>query len=694
VRSGVPAEKVRIVPLGLSHEVFCPTGPSYILPTTKKVRFLFVGGALERKGADLLLEAYLRAFSRADDVCLVIKDMGTSTFYYGQTLRDTIRQVMGDSRAPEVVYLEDDMTDRELAALYRSCTCTAHPYRAEGFTLAPLEGMACGLPTIVTSGGPTDDYVDDMTALRVPHHLTIKRGYYHGPTAARVDPWELCPDLDALVDALRWVYERQDEAAARGRAASEVARRWTWQRTTGIARERLLSLVVGSGRAPGASAVAPPAAKPWANPQTASTENDAEQAVAASTEPTARRTGRSRRMRAKAPRTSASGISLCMIARDEEERIGNALESAVPHVDEIVVVDTGSRDRTRQIAASYGARVFDFPWTDSFAEARNQSIDQATGKWILWMDADDVMSAECGAQLRDLVRTQETDVAFQMQVHIPPGPNEFSGSVVDHVKLFPNRPDVRFEFRVHEQVIPSLRRANVPVRFTPLFVTHAHYDRSPSGQARKRQRDFRLLHLDLVDKPNHPFVLFNLGMTHLYATREHLVAAQYLRRCIDLSDWRDSIVRKAFALLATAQLGLSQVRAAIQSIEEGRRYYADDAELLFLAGQAYQRVGDFNGARNALEQLVGASDSADAPHYRSVDTSLRTFRGLHELAQLYRRLGDAPHCIQVLERVVGQYPHYAPARLELEETRLSEARKATSAAGPHGIHVTRYAARS
>src|SRR5262249_6517995 len=97
-------------------------------------------------------------------------------------------------------------------------------------------------------------------------------------------------------------------------------------------------------------------------------------------------------------------ISLCMIVRDEEPRIEECLRSAAPYVGEMVVVDTGSKDRTREIAAACGARVYEMEWTDSFAAARNASLDLARGQWIYWQDADDVLSPDCGAGLVELAR--------------------------------------------------------------------------------------------------------------------------------------------------------------------------------------------------------------------------------------------------------------------------------------------------
>lgn len=636
VRSGVPAEKVRVVPLGVQTDVFTPEGPCYPLPTRKRVRLLFVGGTIPRKGADLLLAAYLRAFTAADDVCLVVKDMGVGSYYQGQTLGEGFRQAQQRAEAPEILYLDQDLTEAELASLYRACHSIVLPYRGEGFGLAPLEGMACGLVPIVTAGGATDDYVDDVTGLRVAARRVLRPGLYADEQANPVTPWELEPDSDALMEALRWVYEHPDEARERGlRAQAAVREGGDWAHTVESVRSRCYALIC------------PPSARHYepARPFSASTPARAKRG---------------------AGRTVQPELSLCMIARDEEARIAECLESIAPYVDEMVVVDTGSRDRTPEIAAACGARVLQMQWPDSFAAARNQSLEHARGRWIFWMDADDVLPPEEGPKLRELIASRpELDAAWQVQVRIPPGPSEFSHSVVDHVKLFPNRPDLRFEHRIHEQILLALRRAQLDVLFSDLYVIHQNYDRSDEGQTKKRLRDFQLLQLDLADHPDHPFVLFNLGMTYLYATREFEVAAHYLRRSLDRSHPRDSIVRKAFAMLTSARMCQGEWELALLANEEGRGHYPDDAELLFQAGQIYQQRGRYAEARRSLERLIAGSDD---PHYRSVDGGLRTHRGRHELALLFRRLGDGAHCAEVLREVLAQQPGYLPAQIDLAET--------------------------
>ena len=181
--------------------------------------------------------------------------------------------------------------------------------------------------------------------------------------------------------------------------------------------------------------------------------------------------------------------------------------------DEIVVVDTGSTDRTVEIARSFGAKVFDFVWVDSFSAARNEALSHAAGDYAFWLDADDVVEPGEREKLRELLgRLRVGDpAAYVVCCACDPSPDGTGGeTVVDHIRLFPLRDDTRWTYRVHEQILPALRRANVPVRWTNLTVRHTGYT-DPVLRARKLDRDIRLLELDLIDLPNDPFVLFNLA---------------------------------------------------------------------------------------------------------------------------------------------------------------------------------------
>src|SRR5262249_34371929 len=149
----------------------------------------------------------------------------------------------------------------------------------------------------------------------------------------------------------------------------------------------------------------------------------------------------------------------------------------------------------------------------------NESLKHAHGEWRFWMDSDDTITAECGARLRALADGPHAPnvMGYIMQVHCP-GPGEDDQlrdvTVVDHVKLIRNRSDLRFEGRIHEQILPAIRRARGEVAWTDIYVVHSGSDHSPAGWERKLDRDLRILHRELAESPDHPFVLFNLGMTY------------------------------------------------------------------------------------------------------------------------------------------------------------------------------------
>ena len=98
-------------------------------------------------------------------------------------------------------------------------------------------------------------------------------------------------------------------------------------------------------------------------------------------------------------------ISLCMIVKNEEAVLARCLDSVRGAVDEIVIVDTGSTDRTKEIARGYTDKVFDFEWVDDFSAARNYAYAQATMDYQMWLDADDVVSSENIGLLKELKKT-------------------------------------------------------------------------------------------------------------------------------------------------------------------------------------------------------------------------------------------------------------------------------------------------
>jgi glycosyltransferase involved in cell wall biosynthesis len=246
LQAGFDPQRVVVVPNGIDPQVFLPGDPGPVnLGTQKRFKFLFVGGTLERKGIDVLIEAYVQAFGPDDDVALIVKDFGLGGFYRMVSLREKIFEIQRRPGTPEIVYSEADLTTNQLVALYRSCNCFAFPYRGEGFGIPILEAMACGLPVIVTAGGAADDFLDDSTAYRVrSRRRSIGDRIYEVKLAS--EGWWLEPDREDLAWTMRRVYEREAEAREVGQRASTRARTdFTWAKAAERVVERVSVLRQG-----------------------------------------------------------------------------------------------------------------------------------------------------------------------------------------------------------------------------------------------------------------------------------------------------------------------------------------------------------------------------------------------------------------------------------------------------------------
>lgn len=395
-----------------------------------------------------------------------------------------------------------------------------------------------------------------------------------------------------------------------------------------------------------------------------------------------------------APRP-ARRVSLCMIVRDNERTIRPCLESIRPWVDEMIVVDTGSTDQTPEICRSLGAKVFEFPWCDDFSAARNQSVSHARGEWIFWMDSDDTISAECGRKLRDLADSPHAEqiMGYVMQVHCPSPGNDGANdmTVVDHVKLFRNRPDLRFEHRIHEQILPAIRRAGGEVEFTDIHVVHSGSDHSSEGRARKLERDFRLLELDARERPDHPFVLFNLGMTYNDAGR-HTEAVDVLQRCLAVSTPGESHLRKAYALLV-ASLGQMRDRSnAFARCFEALRMFPDDPELLFRRGLLHHDAGQLEEAATVYTRLLNLGDSGIRV-FSSRDPEILGLKARHNLALVYEETGDLGRAAEQWRLMTQDNPNGLSGWKGLAELLLREQRGSDVAQvvdrfreAPHPVH--------
>jgi glycosyltransferase involved in cell wall biosynthesis len=231
-----------------------------------------------------------------------------------------------------------------------------------------------------------------------------------------------------------------------------------------------------------------------------------------------------------------------MIVRDEAQFIEDCLESVRHYVDECVIVDTGSTDGTREIAAGAADILIDFEWISDFSAARNAGLDAVTGDWVLMLDADERVASDEFASIRQAISSDHADGYYltarnylneQASGWIPVEEGDrmargFSGYTIHQtMKLFRSRPEIRFRGRIHEIVDDSIddsRRDKLPV------VVHHYTNANDARPKRERALSYLKIMEEELAEQEDARLLAIAGNTLLVFTEDYQKAARYLHR--------------------------------------------------------------------------------------------------------------------------------------------------------------------
>ena len=314
-------------------------------------------------------------------------------------------------------------------------------------------------------------------------------------------------------------------------------------------------------------------------------------------------------------------ISLCVIAKNEAHCIGAMLESVRAVVSEAIVVDTGSTDSTRAVALAHGARVFQHPWGNDFAAARNVSLSYARYPWILILDADEELSTESNSAVQELV--SGAPIAYFLDRHhfcATPNAATFSALSPEHpaaqrgaqaffathdIRLFPNAPEIRFTGAVHESPEDSLRSLGYQIERSKGVIFHYGHLIAGARAQEKKELYLALAQQKVTSSPHDWRAWYHLGV-ELQSQGRHLEAMQALSRGVQM--------RNDFAPL-WRQIGVSLC-------EQGDYTTAFDAFTKALSkdqtcpltwnalGVAFLKVNSLDAAKVCFETIL-AGDSAN-----------------------------------------------------------------------------------
>jgi tetratricopeptide (TPR) repeat protein len=343
-------------------------------------------------------------------------------------------------------------------------------------------------------------------------------------------------------------------------------------------------------------------------------------------------------------------ISATIIVRNEEQFLPACLESIEHIVDEIVVVDTGSVDCTRDIARRFGVRLIDFAWIDDFSAARNVAIEHARGDWMLYIDADE--------RVRSIDRTQvdrdlsDPDLVTATVCFRP----RIGFTAYRECRLIRRDPRIRFHGAMHETFLPDIDRlvdcGLGRIGASSMTIDHIGYE---GDQSRKLDRNLRLLLKQIEAAPKRPYLRWHLGCVYRDLGRAEEAEASWIEGARLAREAARPPPDAAMCAIELAKLALIEGRDPGAAIADGLEVHPGNWMLLWLRGKALLAAEDFEGARPIFEELA-TIDAGSMIDRLSYDSRIFGASALQELAEDAFRREDYAQSATIFARASARNP--------------------------------------
>lgn len=372
-------------------------------------------------------------------------------------------------------------------------------------------------------------------------------------------------------------------------------------------------------------------------------------------------------------------LSLSMIVKDEERNIAKCLNSVKDVVDEIVIVDTGSEDNTVETAKRFGAEIYNFPWSDDFSAARNYSLSKCSGKFILYMDADEILAPESIDEIKDILLSGEPE-AYRCIIENTAS-NGNRKSVGKYCRLFPNLEGIAFQGKVHEQIEDSLLKLDVKINNSSITIIHHGYDIPEEDLKEKATRNLSLLLREYENNQN-SYYAYHLGLT--YSILEDKTSAKkYFEIALSDPDIDKSYSYYCSEFLTNYYLQKREIEKAKEHLDKMFEFGPNKASAYLLSSKLFAALRDYDKASMyaATAFELNETNSKDSSHtvQEILDPQEIINQGLYLALQsnnrnnffhfvdLYAKISDEKF-VDILKSLYNNEQITAEQRLLLEES--------------------------
>jgi len=298
----------------------------------------------------------------------------------------------------------------------------------------------------------------------------------------------------------------------------------------------------------------------------------------------------------------AARLTVAVIAKNAEACLPETLESIAGIADEIIVVDTGSTDDTRAIAAKYATRTIDHEWDHDFSAARNVALADVTGDWVLWLDAGETLSADDAKSLRTFV-TEEANLAaaYSMLIQVPPHGDAEAVEQIARIRLIPNLPGLKFTGRIRESIVESLIKAGLQQEGLPQRIQRGPREHDKKTRSMRAFRNRHLAEMEIKESQKKPPLLNCLGDA-CQTLDEDSVAADHFLDSLEIAEPGSVDMLEAYyGLLTSLDSNRKNRDRQITRCTQALEIFPLDAQLLCAMGGYLQAVGRIDLARKSYQ---------------------------------------------------------------------------------------------
>lgn len=358
-------------------------------------------------------------------------------------------------------------------------------------------------------------------------------------------------------------------------------------------------------------------------------------------------------------------LSLCLITKDEEKNIARCINSIKDIVDEIVVVDTGSKDKTVEIAESFGARVIHTKWEDDYSKARNIAIENAKSDWILFLDADEEIKKEDVGKIRPLLNG-DTVEAYILKFVNYGGTNVSNGMTEIHYnfRLFRNNGKLKYIYPIHEN-LRNIEENRVPVfKNADITILHYGYLNETRIEKRKTERYINILLKYLLEHPQDKFQHGNLAVEYFNAGDYHKALKHLLiaTKGMDVNSYSST---RLLRYLISTYTALKDYDTALKIINDAKAFYIDVPDFKFLEGMIYINQKRYEKAVEMFKECLSMDE------YKGLFITMGgtgSYRARYMIGLCYEKLNRLNDAIKEYIELLKENPNYQEVFIKLFDT--------------------------